>query len=211
MNVGVILSGGTGTRFGANVPKQYLKINGKEVLAYAINALKKSKADEIIVVCHDDYAERIRCEYGVKTVPNGDTRNASLKNALRFIEERGDCEKVIILEAARPMVKAEIIDFYFEKLDSYDAVITGQRIVDSLGCFYAHSVNRKDYYLIQAPEAFNFGILNANFDENSPLTATNQQMPEGSTLYINFDFTNNYKITYPQDLAYCEAMMNEDE
>ena len=31
MNVGVILSGGTGTRFGANVPKQYLKVNGKEV------------------------------------------------------------------------------------------------------------------------------------------------------------------------------------
>ncbi len=210
MNVGVILSGGTGTRFGTNIPKQYLKINGREVLSYAVDALKTSDVDEIIVVCHDDYAERIRRDYGVKTVQNGETRNASLKNALRYIENRFECEKIIVLEAARPMVNSKIVNLYLEKLNSFDAAITGQRIVDSLGCFYAHSVNRKDYYLIQAPEAFRFGLLNANFDENSPLTATNQQMPEGSTLFINFDFTNNYKITYPQDLGYCEAMMKNE-
>ena len=108
------------------------------------------------------------------------------------------------------MITTQIVDDYMTKLDEYDSVITGQRIVDSLGCFNAHTANRADYYLIQAPEAFKFDMLYANFKSDSPLTATNQQMPEDGKLYINFDFVNNHKITYFADLAYCEAMMHNE-
>lgn len=211
MNVGVVLSGGVGARFGGKTPKQYLKINGREVISYAIGALKGSSVDKIVVVAKGEQAERIEREYEVRTVQGGDTRNESLKNALNYVAESCDCDKIIILEAARPMVTSALVDEYMDKLDDYDAVITGQKIVDSLGCFDKHSVNRADYYLIQAPEAFRFDVLYKNFKADSPITATNQQMPEGSSLYINFDFQCNYKITYPQDIAYCEAMMNANE
>lgn len=211
MNIGIVLSGGVGARFGSKVPKQYLEIKGKEVIFYAIDALKKSSVDEIIVVARGEQAERLSKKYSVKTTQGGDTRNVSLKNALDYVKANYECEKIIILEAARPMVTPELVNSYLKKLDEYDAVVTGQRIVDSLGCINRHVVDRNEYYLIQAPEAFNFGMLYSNFKAESLITATNQQMPENAKLYVNFDFSANYKITYPQDIAYCEAMMNANE
>ena len=92
-------------------------------------------------------------------------------------------------------------------INDYDAVITGQRITDSLGCFKKHVVNRNEYYLLQAPEAFRFKILYENFDMNSDITATNQQLPETAKLYVNFNFEDNYKITYHNDLKYCEDLL----
>lgn len=212
MNVGIVLAGGSGNRFGSKISKQYHHINGKELIWYSINALQQSKAiDKIIVVAQEEYISRLQNQYNVIGVKGGDSRNASLKNALDFINSSLKCEKIIILEAARPMITSAIVDEYLTKLDVYDSVITGQRIVDSLGCFASHTANRADYYLIQAPEAFNFKMLYDNFRSDSPLTATNQQMPTDSKLYINFDFVNNHKVTYFPDLAYCETLLNNEE
>lgn len=210
MNIGVVLAGGVGSRFGSDVPKQYQTINGKEVMFYSINALKSSKLiDRIIVTSQKQYIEQLHDRYGVDVIEGGDTRNKSLYNALKYIDKNFDCDKVIILEAARPMITAEIVDDYLTRLDFADAVITGQKIVASLGCYYKHTVKRDDYYLIEAPEAFNFRMLYDSFDPNSNITATNQQLPECAKLDINFEFANNLKITYFQDLKYCERMMEE--
>lgn len=210
MNIGLILSGGTGTRFGGDIPKQYRKLLGKEVIDYVLDALfETQKINKIIVVSQDEFAKQIRSRYPVETVDCGSTRNKSLKNGLNYIKERYTCEKIIILEAARPMVTSKIIEGYLDKLDNYDSVITGQKIVDSLGSFSNHVTIREDYYLIQAPEAFNFNMLFDHFDESSQISATNQQMPKGSRLYINFDFKDNYKITYQQDLVYVGELIKQ--
>lgn len=213
MNIGVVLAGGSGERFGSKTPKQYLKIDGHEVIYYSIAALKKSRLiDKVLVVASDDQAERLSKTYDVEIVPNGSSRNLSLKSALTYIAYRyPECVKIIILEAARPMITARIVDEYLSLLDEYDSVITGQRIVDSLGCYKLDFVNRDDFYLIQAPESFVFPKLNESFDENSKITATNQQMPKDSKLFINFEFKNNFKITYPQDLHYCESFLRKYE
>lgn len=214
MNVGIVLAGGVGRRFGGNVPKQYQTINGKEVIYYSINALTNSlSVDKIIVVAQNEFANGIKeINSNVEIVEGGDTRNKSLYNALRFIKDNYNCKKVIILEAARPMITSKIVDDYLERLDRADAVITGQKIVASLGCYHMHTVNREDYYLIEAPEAFRFDLLFDNFDKDSKtITATNQHLPADSKLDINFDFTNNLKITYFPDLKYCENLMNENE
>ena len=210
MNIGVVLAGGVGSRFGSDIPKQYQTINGKEVMYYSINALKNSKlVDDIVVTSQKQYIDKLSKEYGVKVIEGGDSRNKSLFNALSFIASNYACDKVIILEAARPMITSEIVDDYLCRLDDADAVITGQKIVASLGCYHMHTVDRSEYYLIEAPEAFKFDLLYNNFDQNSTITATNQQLPEGSKLDINFEFTNNLKITYFQDLKYCEQMMEQ--
>lgn len=210
MNIGIVLAGGIGSRFGSDVPKQYQLINGKEVMSYSIEALKNSKLiDKIIITSQNKYIKQLHDKYYVDVIEGGDTRNKSLYNALKYINDNFDCTKVIILEAARPMITTEIINDYLMRLDAADAVITGQKIVASLGCYFKHIVNRDDYYLIEAPEAFNFKLLYNNFDPNSKITATNQQLPEGAKLDINFDFTNNLKITYFQDLKYCEKIMGE--
>lgn len=213
MNIGIILAGGIGSRFASDVPKQYQQIHGKEVLFYSYNALNKSPdIDKIIITSQAQFIPQIKTNYpNADVIEGGSSRNGSLYNGLSHIKKTyEECKKVIILEAARPMITPDIVSQYLTKLDSYDSVITGQKIVDSLGSFHKHVTFRTDYYLIQAPEAFNFNVLFDNFNPNSEITATNQQMPENSTLYINFDFITNMKITYFQDLAYCEQLMNKD-
>lgn len=208
MNIGIVLAGGVGSRFGSSIPKQYQKINGKEVMFYSINALKNSKmVDAIIVTSQKQYIAPLQQQYGVTVIEGGDSRNKSLFNALTYIAQNHDCEKIIILEAARPMITSDIVDDYLRRLDHADAVITGQKIVASLGCYHMHTVNREDYYLIEAPEAFRFQKIYESFDPNSSITATNQQLPTDAVVDINFGFQNNLKITYFPDLMYCEKMM----
>ena len=50
----IILSGGSGTRFGADIPKQYIKVKGRSILSYTIEAFKKSSADEIVIVAAEE-------------------------------------------------------------------------------------------------------------------------------------------------------------
>ncbi|NLZ25803.1 MAG: NTP transferase domain-containing protein [Clostridiales bacterium] len=212
MNIGLVLAGGIGSRFGSKTPKQYMSLCGKEVISYSISALLASKTiNKVIIVAQEEQTGPLSEKYNVIAVKGGSSRNESLKNGLDYIYKNFDCKNIIILEAARPMVTPKIIDEYISRLSEYDAVITGQRIVDSLGKFGVHTVDRSEYYLIQAPEAFRFDLLYENFKAASPITATNQQLPENSKVYINFDFINNHKITYFADLAYCEAMLKGNE
>jgi len=209
MNVSMILSGGSGSRFGGELPKQYQLLAGKEIIAYSVEAMKKSTAtDCVIIVAGSESTARLSETHGVTCIEGGATRNESLKKGLDFIRENHpSCEKILINEAARPLITADLVDRYFEYLDKYDAVITTQHITASLGREGEHVTDRDEYYLIQAPEAFSFPLLYRYFKADSPITATNQQLSFDSKVYRNFEFRNNFKITYPEDLVIAEQLM----
>ncbi len=213
MNIGVILSGGNGSRFGSEIPKQYLKLNGSAVIEYSFRAFADSSMLDacIVMVSPNYYNERLWYEkYNIVPVLGGDSRNASLKKAIDYIAENyPTCKKIFIHEAARPFLTAAIIDDYINKLEEFDAVITTKKITDSLGSVKEWYVNRDDYFLIQAPEAFLYTKLRDSFKEESLITATVQQLPEKSKVYHNFSFVNNLKITYPEDLIIAEKIMTE--
>ena len=105
------------------------------------------------------------------------------------------------------MIKADIIDEYFEKLDEYDCVITAQKIVDSLGSYDNIYEDREKFFLIQAPEAFRYGLLYDNFDGESSMTALCQFLPKNCKLMLNFDMKRNPKVTYKGDLEYISQII----
>lgn len=209
MNIALILSGGMGVRFGKDTPKQYQILVGKWVIAYTIEALKAStEIDKIIAVTSDNYLTTLTDQYKIESVICGNSRNESLRRGLEYINANyPNCDKVFINEAARPFITSELVDKYVKLLGEYDAVITAKHITDSLGKEGQHITDRSQYYLIQAPEAFRFRLLYENFQADSPITATVQQMPPESKVYRNFDFRNNLKITYPEDLELAEFLM----
>ena len=209
MNIAVVLAGGGGSRYGGDMPKQYCMLNNKEVISFAIDEAKKSeKIDRIIVVCDGKYQDRIAKQYGVEVCDGGATRNMSVDNALQYIRKnKYDCKKIIFLDSARPLIKSSLINEYMDKLDEFDCVITGQKIVDSLGKYGSRYVNREDYYLIQTPEACKFDLLCSSFDRDSDKTAICQLMPDNSTLYVSFKMKNNMKITYMGDIDYIKQFM----
>lgn len=209
MNISMILSGGVGSRFGSDIPKQYNMLMGHEIISYSIDALKNSRENNLtIVLCDTTYSERLTAQYDVICAECGKSRNESLKNGLDYIKKNyPECEKVFITEAARPFLTCDIADDYFRSLDEYDAVITTQHITDSLGRKNEAVTYRDEYYLIQAPEAFRFRILYDNFKADSDITATVQQLPENRNVKEYYGFANNMKITYPGDIMIAEQLM----
>ena len=205
----MILSGGVGSRFGSDIPKQYNFLCKKEILSYSVEALKSSDINQIIIIlCDNSYSERISKQYDVICTECGNTRNASLKKGLDYIKKNyPECDKVFITEAARPFLTSKIVDEYFTLLNEYDAVITAQHITDSIGRKNESVTLRDEYYLIQAPEAFRFNMLYSSFRSDSNITATVQQLPDNRKVKEYYDFKNNMKITYPEDIIVAEQLM----
>ena len=212
MNIVAILANGVGERFGSNVPKQFHKVKGKMVIEYVIESILSSeKLDKLVIATNVEansvYLADICSANNIDLIEGGSTRNRTLKNVIDYIDNNFSCKSLIVCDAVRPMITGELIDSYFEKLSDNDAVVTAQKITDSLGCYDFQKVDRERYYLMQSPEGFAFELLRDSFDSESPLTEVTQQLPENSRIYLCFDFNNNFKLTYPADLKYLEALV----
>ncbi len=210
-NIGIILAGGIGMRFGADKPKQYLKLLGKEMIAYSIECMRKAKTldDFIVVLNSEEFASgRIARTYGVKTIEGGSTRNMSFKNALDFIAyEWPDCEKVIENNAACPLTRPEWIDEMMLLLDDYDWVQTTLHVTDALGSSHARTCNRDDYFLIQAPDAYRFPEILECFDPEYPNGHPAVQLPPSAIGKNIFRDGEVFKVTHPADIEIAELML----
>jgi len=210
MNIALILSGGVGRRFDETLPKQYHEINGKQVIAYVIDAVKEAKhIDKIIVAAHKEYRDLIETRYGCEWTEAGNERNSSLKNGLEYVRRHYDCGKIVVFDAVRPLLPPGLTDKYLELLDTYQAVTTARKITDSLGAYDTHQVDRERYYLMQSPEAFDFALLYRHFDENSRLTEVIHQLPEETKVFLCFDQFYNLKITYKEDLRVAALFLGD--
>ena len=213
MNVALILSGGVGQRFGADLPKQYHAINGKPIIDYVIEAcLESEETDKVVVVCDPNcirYSTLLQSGR-VETTDNGADRYHSLENGLRYIREHYACKNVCIFDAVAPMVYPALIDDYFRRLDTYDCVITCQKITGELGNYNFDVLQREDYYIMQSPESFRFALLTEHFDPDFPSTELSNQLPKDTKRYLNFSFKQNYKITYGFELNYVGEMLRNN-
>ena len=198
-NAALILSGGVGARFGANVPKQYTRIRRKMVIEYVIEAALQAETIDVVMVAGADCPQlrALQKKHGFRTAPGGSVRNETLLNGLNALRDLG-CERVVILDAVRPLVTGELLDTYIRLLtEGWDAVSTVQPITDSLGCLDMHEVDRTRYYLMQSPEGYDLQKLLQYFDPNSPLTEVAHQLPADSKIHLYRDFPENPKLTYP--------------
>lgn len=210
MNIVLIMSGGVGRRFGAVIPKQYNLIGGQPVIDYVVDAVKLSrKTDGVVVVIDEqwiEYSGKLK-NSGFGFAPNGDTRVRSMKNGLDYIRAHYDCDKVIVVDAVRPFLYADLIDDYFDKLDEYDAVITAEKITGGFTDIHDSLLDREKFIITNSPEGFRFDLLYDHFDVDFPYQETAGMLPAGSRRYYNYQFRNNLKITYDFDLKYAELML----
>lgn len=196
-NIIMIMSGGVGSRLGADIPKQYLEINSRMVIDYVIEAAKNSKlADEIIIVANGEYVKELHDKYKLPVTEGGSERNQSMQNGLDYIANNYDCENVLVVDAVRPLVSGKLI------------VATASKITDSLSSYDMHEVDRSRYYLLSSPECFNFKKLRKYFNKDSALVEVSQQFPEDTKIYLDFSFPFNYKLTYQHDKIILENLLN---
>ncbi len=119
MVTAIVLAGGTGTRVGAGVPKQFVEVMGKPILAYTLEIFQQNQnVDDIEVVCHADWiseAERIIEEYGIDKArwvcEGGSTFQGSVLNGVMNLKGKlSDDDVVVVTFGAAPMTPQEDID-----------------------------------------------------------------------------------------------------
>lgn len=209
-NVILVMSGGVGSRFGADCPKQYCLMDGRMVIDYVIDACRKTKnVDQIVVVASDSYVEFCKERFGVPTVAGGASRPDSVANGIKYVHDNFDCEKLIITNAVCPLATSEQYDKYFKLLDKYDYVLTTWKLAPALHRFDGERVDRDDFFNVMEPDAYRFKKLYENFDFTNKKKYIFHNMPQSSNGYYCFDYPYTMKLTHPHDLKLLKVLYDE--
>lgn len=141
MNIALILAGGSGSRFGGDLPKQYLEVEGKPVIAYCLRTFSQhEQIDKIQIVADEQwhgFIEKCALQEGCTGLQGfsapGENRQLSIWNGLQDILEYG-CEEdvVIVHDAARPLVSDRIITDCLEACREHDGAITVIPVKDTV-------------------------------------------------------------------------------
>ncbi len=221
MAAALILSGGSGTRLGADIPKQYIKIYDRSVISYCTERLlMHSGIDAVQVVAAPQWHETIReCfeQYDEKgkfrgfSTP-GKNRQLSIYNGLTDIRKYADdFDTVLIHDAARPLITARMITQCLEAVQGHDGVVPVLPMKDTVyqsadGKKISALINRSEIYAGQAPEAFKIGTY---YEANRQLMPDRILEINGSTepaVMAGLDVVmikgdeGNFKITTAEDL-----------
>ena len=230
MTYALILSGGTGTRMGLDLPKQYLEFRGRPVISYSLSTFDcHPLVDHIIIVADRQWRGEIDKwidEFSIKKFAGyadpGETRQYSIINGLKEVEKFGGADKVIIHDAARPLVSDRLITACLENLDGCDGVMP---VLPAKDTFYLLDGQGMASKLLprallaagQAPEAFDYAKY---FEANMSLSRDEILKINGSSeLALKCGLTvktvpgdeRNIKITTPNDLTLLEAYMEEEK
>ena len=223
----VILAAGSGTRFGADHPKQLAQVSGKTLLEYSLGTFNQHpKIKGITVVSSKNYLDVIR-EISLSkfnkvhsVIVGGETRSESSFLGLQEIKENNN-PKVLIHDSARPFVSVDIITRCIDALDSFDAVSATVPSSDTLFEVNDKNVvsipNRASIVNAQTPQGFRLDtILGAyqKFNNKQSVIATDDCgivsmfSPETSIGIVEGSQTN-IKVTFPSDLAYAQILSQE--
>ncbi len=234
MNIALLLSGGTGTRMGGNIPKQYVEVSGRPVFSYCIESLfEHEKIDGIQIVAAPEWQEEI-CRVAKQILGGelwdgkfrgfslpGENRQMSIYHGLENIREYGDNEDyVLIHDAARPLLSPKQIGDCLHKAAGHDGAMPVLPMKDTVyysedGCTVGKLLDRKTIYAGQAPEVF---LLGKYYEANRQLIPDRILTINGSTepaIMAGMDIAmipgdeRNFKITTRADLERFQKIIEE--
>ena len=130
MNIAVILAGGTGSRMGSSVPKQFMQLQGRAVIEYPIDTFDRHDAiDEVAVVVHPDWRGEMEAIVArnswkklTRLIDGGSERYMSTLNAVMAYIDYPDDTNLLLHDAARPWVSGEVVDRVVAALAWHEAV-----------------------------------------------------------------------------------------
>lgn len=215
----IVVAGGSGSRFGGDIPKQYRLLAGKPVIVHSIERLLPTgKVMVVIGANHRQLWDEIAAGYGmgdITAVTGGDTRWESVRNALRHCA--GGERIITVHDAARPLVDAPLVARLLAAVEGgASAVIPVIPVTDSLRRTVEGtrtvSVPRSEYSAVQTPQAFEAQtLLEAYTHPYSPHMTDDASVVEscGGVVDCVEGSTHNMKITNSADILIAEALMSK--
>jgi 2-C-methyl-D-erythritol 4-phosphate cytidylyltransferase len=172
----IIPASGLGTRFGLKTPKQFYKLNGKEILIHTLNRFNSIKRiKSIFVSTRKEYVNKIsllvkkhRLSKVENVVVGGKHRQDSVYNALKGLKCKPD-DVIIVHDAVRPFVSANLIDRMMNESVNYDCVIPGLPITNTIKKtnnkgIVVNTIPRENLWSIQTPQFFKYNKLMKAFE-----------------------------------------------
>ena len=223
--VAIIVAGGSGTRFGAQLPKQFLELAGKPILMHSIETFGKNRDgsfDVIVTLPQGQMALwRQLCEKYAFDVPHcvvagGETRWHSVKNALDSIVDIAGVDVIAVHDGVRPLATTELIGRTIEAARRDGAAIPVVMLNDSVRQVAgdaSHALDRSTLRAVQTPQAFDACLLiDAYSLPYQPSFTDDASVVEqfGHPVTLVEGDPNNLKITRPMDLAVAEYLLNQD-
>jgi 2-C-methyl-D-erythritol 4-phosphate cytidylyltransferase len=223
--VALVLAAGRGERIGAAIPKAFLPLAGRPLVAHAIEALAACDAiDEIVPVVPADACERIDTDAFAEVVrrklrpavPGGAERQESMRAGLAALPP--EVELVAVHDAARCLVRPGDVARVVAAAARCGAALLAVPVRDTLkrraGSLVAATVARADLWAAQTPQVFRTALLRealAKAELEGFLGTDDAQLVErlGAPVEIVEGDPGNVKITWPADLAWAEAALAE--
>ena len=216
----IIVAGGTGSRMGGEVPKQFLLLAGKPVLMHTIEAFYHFDHEiEIIVVLHSnffDYWKQLCVDEGFQIshtlVQGGTMRYHSVRNGLELIHGEG---LVAIHDAARPLVSFGLISRTFAEALTQGSSIPALPVTETIRTIEGgkvHMMDRTFLRTIQTPQVFDIGILKEAYQQPYQNSFTDDAAvveTMGRSIHLTDGDPRNIKITHPSDLLIAEVLLSE--
>lgn len=221
MNYVIIIAGGVGSRLGASVPKQFVEVLGKPVIAYTMEHFQNHPdIDAIELVCVDGYQEHLRAiveKFGIskvfKIVKGGSEYERSIMNGISGLEGIVMPEDVVMIHwAASPFISEEIITDNIkvckEKGNAISACYSYLLYGSNDGDHAKHNINRETFMTLSAPQSFLYKVITdiyrqveeKNLFEYVEAHTTAFMSELGIPIYFSKGSHSNIKITTKEDI-----------
>ena len=221
--VAIIVAGGSGTRFGAQLPKQFLELGGMPILMRTIQAFGEDWDGYIDVIVTlpegqmglwHDLCDRYGFAVPHRVVPGGETRWHSVKNALDSIGDIADVDMIAVHDGVRPLASPALIHRILEAACRDGAAIPVVMLNDSVRQVTgesSHALDRSSLRAVQTPQAFDARLLlEAYAQPFAPTFTDDASVVErlGHSVTLVEGEAANLKITRPMDLALAEYLLS---
>lgn len=222
MNIAIIIAGGTGTRMGMDIPKQFITIDSKPILIYTMECFQNHPMiDGIQLVCLDGwqetserYAKKFEITKLRKIVTGGTTGQESIRNGVYSLRETcTDNDIVIIHDGIRPLVDESVLSDVIIKCQKYGNAVTSlpyneQIFIVDDEYSTTRYIPRETLRRVSTPQAYKYGLLYEKYNEAFERkigiygsSYTNTMMVDlGVRLYFAAGSDKNIKLTTKDDL-----------
>lgn len=221
----IIVAGGSGTRFGAQLPKQFLELGGKPVLMRTIEAFGENRDGSFDVILAlpqgqmelwRDLCDRHSFAVPHRVVAGGETRWHSVKNALDNVGDVADVDVIAVHDGVRPLVTADLICRVLDAARRDGAAIPVVPLNDSVRQIdgdASHALDRSSLRAVQTPQVFDARLLVEAYRQPFDATFTDDASVverAGHQVTLVEGDPQNLKITRPMDLVLAEYLLSRD-
>ena len=233
MNVAIIVAGGSGTRMGQDIPKQFINVYDKPIIIYTLEGFQRHpQIDAIEVVCLDGWHDILRAyakQFNITKlkwiISGGTTGQESIRNGVYNLEGKcSDDDIIIIHDGIRPLVDETVLSDVIIKSQRYGNAVTSMSYNEQIFVIddeisTTKYIPRETLRRVSTPQAYKFGLLDKKYHEAFEREIgiygsayTNTMMVElGERLYFATGSDKNIKLTTKDDLELFKAYLKSDK